>query len=177
MTIGVLVGIIALAGLFSLLTLLPSPTPAPLAGIRVGTVAPTFVLPIYGGGGNGSIDLHALRGHPVMINFWSESCPPCLEETPLLEQTFHQYRVQGFVLLGINQADPQDDIAPFGRHYHLTFPLLFDPGERVNQTYKVAGLPTTYFLDRNGIVRAAFVTELTPKTIRQGLASIGVAVR
>lgn len=172
----VLAGTLVLAGVFIVLTLIPSPAPTPLAGISVGTPAPTFVLPIYGGGGSGSIDLHSLRGHAVMINFWSESCPPCVAETPLLEHTYLQYGGQRtFSLLGVNQADPQDDIAPFGRHYHITFPLLFDPGEQVTQMYKVTALPTTYFLDTNGIVRAAFVTELTPQIIRQGLALVGVS--
>jgi len=178
----VLAGIVVGASLFSLLTLLPSPAPAPIAGVPVRAVAPTFVLPIYGGEGHGLLDLRALRGHPTLINFWSESCPPCLVEMPLLEQTYRQYGARGgapgaFALVGVNQADPRDDIAPFGRQFHITYPLLFDPGGQINQTYKVAALPTTYFLDRNGIVRAAFVTQLTTKTLRQGLASVGVSLR
>src|SRR6266849_3517686 len=68
--------IATLTGLYSLFTLLPSSTPS-AAGVPVGAVAPAFVLPVYGGGGSGSIDLQALRGHPVLLNFWSESCPPC----------------------------------------------------------------------------------------------------
>ena len=176
LTILALVGILVFAGVFFAFTLLPSPTPTPVAGVRVGAAAPLFVLPIYGGSGYGSIDLRALRGHPVMINFWSESCPSCVAETPLLEQTYRQYSARGaLILLGINQADPRDDIAPFGRHYHITFPLLFDPGGQVSQVYKVTALPVTYFLDANGIVRAAFVTELTLHTIQQGLASVGIS--
>ncbi len=176
-TMIVLAGILVLAGIFLWLTLLPSPAPAPIAGVPVGTVAPPFVLPIYGGGGSGSIDLRALRGHPTVINFWSESCLPCRTEMPLLEQTYLRYGAQGaFALLGVNQADPQDDIAPFGRQFHITYPLLFDPGGQVNQVYKVTAIPTTYFLDRNGVVRTAFVTQLTPKTIRQGLTSVGMII-
>lgn len=176
-TMVVLGGILVLAGIFLTLTLLPSPSPAPIAGVPVGAVAPPFVLPIYGGGGSGSIDLRALRGHPTVINFWSESCVPCRTEMPLLEHTYLRSGAQGtFALLGVNQADPQDDIAPFGRQFHITYPLLFDPGGRVNQAYKVTAIPTTFFLDRNGVVRAAFVTQLTPKTIRQGLASVGIVL-
>src|SRR6266705_2868987 len=63
------------AGVFGWLILLPSPTQQPVAGLVVGTAAPEFKLPIYGGSGvGGSIDLHALRGHAVILNFWSESC-------------------------------------------------------------------------------------------------------
>lgn len=176
-TMIVLVGIIVLAGLFVTLTLLPAPKPTPVAGVSVGAVAPTFVLPIYGGGGHGSIDLRALRGHPTVINFWSESCIPCREEMPLLEHTYLRYGTHGaFSLLGVNQSDPQDDIAPFGKQFHITYPLLFDPGGQVNQAYKVTAIPTTYFLDTNGVVRAAFVTQLTTKTLRQALASVGIIV-
>ena len=166
--------IAVLAGLFGLFTLLPSSTPS-AAGVPVGAVAPAFMLPIYGGGGSGSIDLHALRGHPVLLNFWSESCPPCRVEMPYLEHTYTQYAAHGeFTLLGINQADPKEDIAPFGKEFQITYPLLFDPGDRVNLAYGVTAIPTTYFLDSNGIVRAAFVTQLSPRTMQQGLASVGL---
>src|SRR6266702_4703428 len=117
--------IAVLAGLFGLFTLLPSSTPSSAVGVPVGIVAPAFVLPIYGGGGSGSIDLHLLRGHPVLLNFWSESCPPCRIEMPYLEHTYTQYASHAeFTLLGIDQADPKEDIALFGREFHLTYPLL-----------------------------------------------------
>src|SRR2546425_988303 len=94
--------IAVLAGLISLFTLLPSSTPS-AAGVPVGAVAPAFVLPVYGGGGSGSIDLHALRGHPVLLNFWSASCPPCRIEMPYLERTYTQNASHGeFTLLGID---------------------------------------------------------------------------
>jgi len=165
-----------LAALLSVLTLLPSATSSS-GGVPVGTAAPEFTLPIYGGGGSGIIDLHALRGHPVLLNFWSESCPPCRVEMPFLERTYTQYAAHGeFTLLGIDQADPKEDIAPFGREFHITYPLLFDPGDKVNVAYGVTAIPTTYFIDSAGIVRSAFVTQLSPKTMRQGLASVGMVI-
>ncbi len=168
--------IAVLAGLFGLFTLLPSSTPS-AAGVPVGAVVPAFVLPVYGGGGSGSIDLHALRGHPVLLNFWSESCPPCRIEMPYLERMYTQYAAHGeFTLLGIDQADPKEDIAPFGREFHITYPLLFDPGGKVNSAYVVTAIPTTYFIDSNGIVRSVFVTQLSPKTMRTGLASVGIVI-
>jgi len=72
-----------LAGIFGWLVLLPSPSQQPVAGVAIGTAAPEFKLPIYGGSGvGGSIDLRALRGHPVILNFWSESCPPVASKSP-----------------------------------------------------------------------------------------------
>ena len=175
-TLIVFVVIAALVGLTSVLTLLPSSTPSS-QGVPVGSVAPPFTLPIYGGGLSGTIQLQALRGHPAVLNFWSESCIPCRAEMPFLERTYTQYAAHGeFGLLGINQADPRDDIAPFGREYRITYPLLFDPGGTVNAAYIVTAIPTTYFIDSQGIVRSVFVTQLSPKTMRQGLASVGIVI-
>ncbi len=168
--------VLVLAALFSVLTLLPSSTSSP-GSVLVGKAAPEFTLPVYSGGRSGMIDLHALRGHPVLLNFWSESCPPCRIEMPFLERTYTQYAAHGeFTLLGIDQADPKEDIAPFGREFHITYPLLFDPGDKVNVAYGVTAIPTTYFIDSAGIVRSAFVTQLSPKTMRTGLASVGIVI-
>ena len=175
-TFGVL-GIIALlAGIFGLLILLPSPAQQPVAGVVIGTEAPDFTLQIYGGGDiGGTVHLSALHGHPVILNFWSESCTPCLQEVPYLEQVYTQSGTQHhFALLGINQADPKGDIATFGAGFHVTYPLLFDKGGIINATYAVTAIPTTYFIDSSGIVRSVFVQPLTPKTMQQGLSSVGI---
>src|SRR6266571_2150345 len=126
-TFGVLGVIALLVGIFGWLVLQPSSTQQPLAGVAIGTGSPNFTLQVYGGGGMGStVNLSALRGHPVMLNFWSESCTPCLQEVPYLERFYSQYGAQRqFALLGINQADPKDDIAKFGADFHVTYPLLF----------------------------------------------------
>ncbi len=173
-------GILALlAGIFGLLILLPSPSPQPIAGVAIGTAAPEFNLPIYGGRGLGSsIDLHALRGHPVILNFWSESCPPCRSEIPYLERTYTHYGAHGeFTPLGINQGDPKDDIPGFGANFDVTYPLLFDKGDAINTAYSVTAIPTTYFIDSNGIVRSVFLQPLTPGTMRQVLSSVGIAIQ
>ena len=107
-TLMVLAVIAVLVGLMSVFTLLPSSTPAP-GGVPVGTVAPAFTLPVYGGGGSGMISLRAELGHPVVLNFWSESCIPCRAEMPYLKRTYTRYAAHGeFALLGINQADPNE---------------------------------------------------------------------
>ncbi|WP_376796994.1 TlpA family protein disulfide reductase [Thermogemmatispora sp.] len=175
--IGVLVLVVVLVGGYIVLTLLPAPAQTPTAGVAVGQPAPDFTLPVYGGSGGPTVSLKALRGHPVVINFWSESCDPCRREVPLLQRTYEQYGARGtFVLLGINQADPKEDIASFGRAFKVTYPLLFDAGGTVNAAYRVTAIPTTYFIDRQGIVRAVAITELSEQSLRQGLADIGVQI-
>ena len=82
-----------------------------------------------------------------------------------------------FALLGINQADPKDDIARFGDDFHLTYPLLFDKVGTTNADYVVTAIPTTYFIDSHGIVRSVFVLPLTPQTMKQGLSSVGISIQ
>jgi cytochrome c biogenesis protein CcmG, thiol:disulfide interchange protein DsbE len=173
-------GVIALlVGIFGWLVLQPSSIQQPVAGVAIGTTAPELILPIYGGSDiGGTVNLHALRGHPVILNFWSESCPPCLIEIPYLERFYLHNGAQGqFALLGINQADPKDDIARFGDDFHVTYPLLFDRGGTANADYGVTAIPTTYFIDSNGIVRSVFVLPLTPQTMKQGLSSVGISIQ
>ena len=177
-TLIVFATIALLVALFSWLVFLPSSTDIPGGGIAVGKAAPEFTLPIYGGAGNGLIDLHALRGHPVVINFYSESCPPCKLEVPVLQRVYSQFGAIGeFALVGINQGDPKDDIHLFGSEFRLTYPLLFDEGNRINETYGVTAIPTTYFIDSDGIVRTVFRTQMTTQMIQQGLASVGILIQ
>ena len=175
-TFGVLGIIVLCAGIFGWLILQPSPTQPSLAGVPIGAKAPDFTLQVYGGSNMGAmVNLGALRGHPVILNFWSESCTPCLQEVPYLERFYSHYAGQHrFALLGINQADPKGDITTFGVNFHVTYPLLFDKGGSVNATYAVTAIPTTYFIDSSGIVRSVLVQPLTPRTMQQGLSSVGI---
>lgn len=172
----VLGGIGLLAVIFGLLAFWPAPAQTPTGGVPIGTGAPDFHLPVYGGGSTGSvISLAALRGHPVVLNFYSESCQPCLAEVPYLERVYTGFDAnRQFTLLGVNQSDPKDDIRSFGNQYHVTYPLLFDANGNVNMRYGVTAIPTTYFIDSRGVVRFVVVQPLTPTTMKQGLASVGI---
>jgi cytochrome c biogenesis protein CcmG/thiol:disulfide interchange protein DsbE len=102
-------------------------------------------------------------------------CQPCLSEVPYLQNFYASHAAQhSFVLLGINQADPKDDIRPFGERYHVSYPLLFDPGGLVNQEYNVTAIPITFFIDSQGIIRYEVLQPLTPSTMQQGLAAVGL---
>lgn len=176
-TFSVLGVLAVLVIIFTILVLLPASAQQPHGGIAVGQLAPDFALPIQGGPGNGSVHLAALRGHPVVINFWSESCQPCLSEVPYLRGIYARYSASGaFTLLGINQADPRGDINTFGQTFHVNYPLLFDPGSAINIKYGVTSLPMTYFIDSSGVVRFVVPQQLTPQAMQQGLQAIGVTI-
>ncbi len=174
----VILGIIAAFGvLLSLLVFWPSSDASSVGGLPVGTAAPTFQSARLRWREHigQTIDLQALRGHPVILNFWSESCQPCLSEVPYLQRFYATHAAQhSFALLGINQADPKDDIRTFGTNNHVTYPLLFDAGDAINQEFNVTAIPLTFFIDSNGIIRYVVLQPLTPQTMQQGLAAVGL---
>lgn len=171
-------GVIALlAVLFIIFVLLPSSPQVPHGGVAVGERAPEFNLPIAGGPGKGTIDLGGLKGHPVVLNFWSVTCPPCNAEVPYLRGLYARYSAAGaFTLVGVDQADPSVDIQSFGQRFTVNYPLLIDANSTVNVAYGVTSLPQTYFIDSNGIVRYVVPQQLTPQAMQQGLQAIGVNV-
>jgi peroxiredoxin len=121
-----------------------------------GFMAPDFNLPARGGG---TLSLAELRGQPVVINFWTSWCPPCQAEMPDIQRVYEEYQEQGLTIVGIN-ATNQDSIADarnFLDQNNLSFPVVFDIGGRASYDYQVRSLPTTYFIDRRGIIREIIV--------------------
>jgi peroxiredoxin len=121
--------------------------PAPQAGF----LAPDFELKSLTGE---TVKLADLRGQAVLVNLWATWCPPCREEMPTLEKMYNEYKDQGFVVLGVNMTR-QDDaqaVAPFVEKYGLTFPILLDETGKVGITYQMKSLPSSFFIDRQGII-------------------------
>ncbi len=171
-------GVIALlAILFIIFVLLPAPAQTPRGGIALGARAPEFHLPVAGGAGKGIIDLGGMGGHPVVLNFWSVTCPPCNAEVPYLRGLYAHYSASGaFILLGIDQADPSVDIQSFGQRFQVNYPLLLDANSATNVAYGVTSLPQTYFIDSTGRVRYIVPQQLTVQAMEQGLQAIGVSI-
>jgi len=114
--------------------------------------APGFSL---SGRGGKTIDLNQFKGQVVMINFWATWCGPCRQEMPLLEDIYKKYKPMGFTMLGVNvepaTGDPEGWLSKLPKP--VTFPVAFDVDSKVSKLYKVAGMPTTVFIDRKGNVR------------------------
>jgi thiol-disulfide isomerase/thioredoxin len=114
--------------------------------------APAFKL----SGRNGkTIDLSQLKGQVVMINFWATWCGPCRQEMPLLEDIYKKYKPMGFTMLAVNvEPDSAAAEAWLGKlSKPVTFPVAFDTESKVSKMYKVAGMPSTVFVDRKGNIR------------------------
>ena len=121
---------------------------------REGFSAPDFTLDQLGGG---QVTLSALRGKVVMINLWASWCAPCRVEMPAIEKVYQAHKAEGFVVLGLNTTfqDSEFEAAAFVEQLNLTFPILLDRSGAASNRYQLLALPSTYFVDRKGVIRAA----------------------
>jgi thiol-disulfide isomerase/thioredoxin len=120
------------------------------AAATPGSPAPALVLPSRDGG---KVDLAALKGQVVMINFWATWCGPCRQEMPLLAQLHSKYEPLGFTMLGVNVEPDSAAAVTWLRGVPVTFPILFDTDSAVAGRFGVEGMPSTVLVDRNGQVR------------------------
>ena len=128
---------------------------------KVGSAAPDFELPDRNGN---AVHLSALAGSVVVVNFWASWCQPCREEMPILQAISEKYADQGLVVLGVNTTytDSLDAALAFVDELKLTFPILFDEtGEVGERKYRVYGLPTSYWIDREGVIRSVQLGAMT----------------
>ncbi len=134
---------------------------------QVGSPAPDFTLKTLDGA---AITLSQLRGHPVLINFWASWCVACRAEAPDLERLYSKYRGHGLVVLGVNitQQDTLADARQFVASYKLTFPIPLDDQGSVMAAYRVPGLPTSYFIDRSGVIRDFIIGQMNWATMLEG---------
>jgi peroxiredoxin len=118
---------------------------------REGFQAPSFALNNPAGE---TTRLEDLRGQVVVLNFWASWCPPCKAEMPDLEAAYKANRDEGLVILGINSTfqDSPEAALSFADAQGVTFPILLDRTGEVSRQYLVRALPTTFFIDRQGII-------------------------
>jgi peroxiredoxin len=103
-----------------------------------------------------------LRGRVVWINFWASWCPPCQEETPVLRDVYERYRDDGLELVAISvQESSVEDVRRYVETYDLRFTVGFDARSAVFHTYQAFGLPTQFFIDRQGIIRHVVLGPVT----------------
>ena len=137
----------------------PSAIGAPLSSSpspREGFLAPDFSLDTLQGE---KITLSHLRGKIVVVNFWATWCLPCRKETPALEKAYEQYKDSGMVILGVNRTDQDSvsEVESFVQEFKLTYPILLDRDGNISNLYQIQGLPMTFFINREGIIRSVVV--------------------
>jgi cytochrome c biogenesis protein CcmG/thiol:disulfide interchange protein DsbE len=102
------------------------------------------------------------RGQVVLVNLWATWCPPCKKEMPTLQAYYETYRADGFAVIAINDGDPAGDVVQFAKDYQLTFPVWLDPKYvATEKAFKSMSLPSSYVIDRAGVIRLQWVGEIT----------------
>jgi len=117
----------------------------------VGKAAPDFTLQTIDGQ---TVSLSDLRGRPVIVNFWASWCTPCREEFPLLVSAYQKYSGNGLQIVGVIYNDGPQTASNFAKSFGATWPLVVDPGGSVAVQYAGTVVPVSYYIDRDGIVRA-----------------------
>jgi thiol-disulfide isomerase/thioredoxin len=113
--------------------------------------APEFTLPNLDGQ---QVSLQQYRGKVVFLNFWATWCIPCREEMAALEQLHQRYQGQDLAIISIDLKESADQVKTFFQKHALSFPALLDQNGLVFRDYLVAGMPTTYLIDRDGTLLA-----------------------
>jgi peroxiredoxin len=126
--------------------------PAPLAE---GLDAPPLELPRLGDGA--LVELEALRGKAVLVNFWATWCKPCEDEMPAMERLYGALRADGFELLAVSVDVGDDEVSAFRDRLALSFPILRDPDRRAASRWQSLRFPESWLVGPDGRIAARFI--------------------
>ncbi len=147
-----LVILLAAAAILGLVFLVVWSQSAKYEPLMVGKAAPDFRLPDLN---DKEVRLSDFRGKVVFLNFWATWCKPCREEMPSMEILHKNFEKDGLVVLAvsIDRVTTKKDIPPFVKGLNLTFPVLVDSWGQTDKRYKLMGVPETYIIDQEGVLR------------------------
>ena len=117
--------------------------------------------------------LRELKGKVVLVNFWATWCPPCRKEMPDLDALYQKFKDQGLVVLAIDDEEAAK-VAPFITERKISYPVLLDPGRKVNEAFVVEGIPKSFVYDRDGKLVAQSIDMRTRSQFQQMLAQAGL---
>lgn len=124
-----------------------------------------FTLPLLDGP---NITLSQLKGKVVFLNFWATWCSPCRSEMPSMEAVYQKLKNRGFEILAVNLGETESKVSAFMDEYILNFPAVLDEKQITGSYYNIRAIPTTYIIDRRGLIIARLVGSInwnTPKLI------------
>lgn len=138
-----------------------------------GRSAPDFLLPSLDGA---ALRLSDLQGRPLLVNFWATWCLSCRAEMPALIETYEAYRDHGLIFLGVNLREADDQVRSFAGDFGVSYPVLLDHSGEVARTWRIGGpkegLPSSYFIDRDGVVQKVVYGSVSAKAMSEGLSLI-----
>ncbi len=141
----------AIGGLLALLLLA-----APAVGEDLGVMAPVFSLPAIANA-TGTIDLDALRGDVVYVDFWASWCGPCRLSLPALDGLYQELKDQGLRVVAVSVDVVEEDSLDFLERYPVTYPVAIDTTGDTARSFAVNGMPSGYLIDRSGAVHSVHV--------------------
>jgi len=125
--------------------------------VQPGYEVPDFSLSLFSGyeyNGQSEVKLSELRGKVVFINFWASWCKPCEQEAAVLEEAWKYYQPsEKVVFLGVDYVDTEPEARIFLKKFGNTYPNGPDIGTRISQMFRIQGVPETYIVDTNGVLR------------------------
>jgi peroxiredoxin len=138
--------------------------------VKLGEPVPDFALLDLSGN---VVRLSDFLGRTVVLNFWASWCPPCRAEMPDFLEVYEQRLPQDdFVIVAVDKLveDTRGAVDDFVQEFGLTFPIVFDASDEVFQHYGVRGLPSTFFIDRNGVLRSKNLGPIFGDLLPDGIA-------
>lgn len=129
-------------------------------GNNVSNRAPDFTLTNLEGK---SVSLSDFRGKPLLLNFWATSCPPCRYEMPFLQEIYEKWSDKGVTIVTIDIGEEQSQVSEFMKTSKLTLPVLLDVKGSIAAKYSIQYIPTTYFIDKDGIIKEKVIGAFTGK--------------
>ena len=157
--------VIGLAAVLLLYEDVPDDTPA-RPGRKITERMPEFSLALLGGG---KLTHAELRGKPVLVNFFASWCLPCREEMPAIEKLSKEYRPKDVVFFGVAVDDTETKMKEFVTRFGVSFSVGLDDGGSVQKAFGVYGLPTTFFIDRQGQIRYFHAGAVNEQLLRHEL--------
>ncbi|MGH2587650.1 MAG: TlpA family protein disulfide reductase [Dehalococcoidia bacterium] len=140
---------------------------------KIGRPAPDFTLLDLDGQ---PLSLSDLRGKTVVMNFWATWCPPCRKEFPELVRLYDRNADRGLVVLGMDLQENPRIVRSFADEFGARFPIVIDTKGDVAARYRLIGLPTTYFIDAEGVIRAQHIGLLNEELLTEKLNQAGFTV-
>jgi len=142
-------------------TAIVTPNPAGIeVGLRSGQLAPDFEFSAFDGR---RLKLSDYRGRAVILNFWASWCGPCRAEMPDMEAILHRFADQGLIIVGVNNGEGLKPAARFLDNLGVEFSAFaFDPNQDIAQRFSIRGMPTSYFIDSEGLITQVVLGQLSP---------------
>ncbi|MBF0370965.1 MAG: TlpA family protein disulfide reductase [Magnetococcales bacterium] len=132
--------------------------PTPALALNDGDVAPAFSLPALGENPPADkIELAAYKGQVVLVDYWASWCPPCRTSFPLLNDLRNKLKDQGFEILGLSEDNRKKASEKFLRRTKVDFPIAWDKGGTIARQYQVRAMPSSFLVDKKGIVRHIYL--------------------